>query len=100
MDFEYDKPRPIFDPERMKFVGRIGRFIPVMEGQGGARLYRVKDEKCYAVTGTKNHLWLEADMVLQMDKYQMVIDESYYEGLVEDAINAINKFGDFQKFRE
>jgi hypothetical protein len=97
MDFEHDKPKPIFDQDRMKFVGRIGRFIPVVAD--GARLYRVKDEKCYAVTGTKDHLWLEADMVWQMgDRYQMIVDESYYEGLVEDAKATISKFGNYEEF--
>ncbi|HEX4503412.1 MAG TPA: DUF5906 domain-containing protein, partial [Scandinavium sp.] len=42
----------------MRHLGRTGRFVPVMEG--GGTLYRVKDDKYYAVTGTKGYKWMDA----------------------------------------
>jgi hypothetical protein len=96
LDFDYDRPVPVFDRDRMKFIGRVGRFVPIKENQFAGRLYRVVDDKCYAVTGTKNHLWLEADMYLSMQN-ECEIDMSYFERLAEDAKKTINKFGDFDE---
>jgi hypothetical protein len=80
----------------MHFVGRTGRFVPVREGFGGGVLYRVKDGKTYAVTGTKGFLWVEAEMA--MDMPQEAIDESYFEKLVEKARETIDYFGPFTEF--
>jgi hypothetical protein len=91
MDFEHD--RPIVLVEGMHFVGRIGRFVPVEEGCGGAMLYRVKDGKHYAVTGTKGYLWKEAHMT-SIDE----VDISYFERLLDEAKKSIAKHGDFERF--
>jgi len=80
----------------MHFVGRTGRFVPVREGFGGGVLYRVKDGKTYAVTGTKGFLWVEAEMA--MDMPQEAIDESYFEKLTEKARETIDYFGPFAEF--
>jgi len=80
----------------MHFVGRTGRFVPVREGFGGGVLYRVKDGKTYAVTGTKGYLWVEAEMA--MDMPQEAIDESYFEKLTEKARETIDYFGPFAEF--
>lgn len=96
MDFDHDNPTPIAERlEGMKFVGRTGRFTPVQEGQGGAMLYRVKDEKPFKVTGTSGHLWLESDVAKEGESE---IDMSYFNTLVDDAIGALNKFGDAEAF--
>lgn len=79
------------------FVGRVGQFCPIKEGCGGGILYRMKDDKYYAVTGTKGYRWLESEMVRSMDK-EDCIDISYYEALVNDAVDAISKYGDFEWF--
>jgi hypothetical protein len=79
----------------MMHVGRTGRFIPVVGN--GAQLLRVKDDKQYAVTGTKGYLWVEADQY-RADPGKYEIDMSYFEKLAEDAIATINKFGDFEEF--
>lgn len=77
------------------FIGRTGRFVPVLEG--GAPLMRVKDDKSYAVTGTKDHLWVEAEMAQTMgDKLQ--IDMSYFEKLADQAWQAIDYFGSVHDF--
>lgn len=91
LDFEHDKPMALV--EGMKFVGRTGLFTPVT--QDGGILYRVKDGKTYAVTGTKGYLWVESDTVRD---HNGNIDMSYFENLVDKAKAKINEFGDFDEF--
>lgn len=81
-----------------RFIGKVGRFCPVVSGIGGGLLRREKDGKYYAVTGTKkkdgsSYRWLEAEMVKELGK-ENYIDESYYTSLVDDAIEAVNKAGE------
>lgn len=80
-----------------KFVGKVGRFCPIKEGCGGAQLFRVKDDKYFAPSGTKGYRWLESEDVL-INNLQDEIDMSYYEELAEKAIETISEFGDFEKF--
>lgn len=83
----------------MHFVGRTGLFVPVTEESGGGQLYRVKDDKRYAVTATKDYLWIEAHVYETMkDEHKLEIDESYFEKLAYDAIKAIEQFGSFEEF--
>ena len=110
LDTELD--RPMFMPENLHFVGRTGRFIPVTKGTVGAGiLYRIVDDKHYAVGGTKGYLWAEANVVSSQDDFNedlfqrgmdlemaVEIDWSYYDKLVKDAKNTIAEFGDFQTF--
>jgi energy-coupling factor transporter ATP-binding protein EcfA2 len=85
------------DAALMKHVGRTGLFVPV-EKDGGA-LYRFNDGKYYAVSGTKGHLWLEADTAIERgEQDDLEIDVSYFEKLKEEAIAAIEKFGSFEEF--
>lgn len=80
--------------EDMRFVGRIGRFVPVNEGvDGGAVLYRVKDDKQYAVAGTKGYFWVEAEMAKLLPKSD--IDYTYFDTLAEKARDAIEYYGPF-----
>ena len=96
LDFEHDRPMPLVQ-EGMKFVGRTGRFVPVLPSSFGGMLYRVKDDKFYAVTGTKGFVWLEADMAKELGD-DLEIDMSYFEGLVDEATRTIGKFGKFEDF--
>lgn len=96
LDFE-NVSRPMFLAEGLHFVGRTGRFVPVTPECGGGILYRIKDEKRYAVTGTKGYFWIEADTAKRMgDKLE--IDESYFDHLTIEATKAINAFGSFEEF--
>jgi len=80
--------RETLDHRRMRHLGRTGRFVPVL--QGGGTLYRVKDDKYYAVTGTKGHLWIEAEIAKTWPDLQ--IDMSYFVKLRDEAIATIEKF--------
>lgn len=89
-----------------RFVGRIGQFVPVLPGNGGGDLIRrnevkIKDKETgeermemrdYAVTGTKGHLWLEAELVREGGSQDM-IDMSYFEELAEKARKSLEDHG-------
>lgn len=79
------------------FVGKVGNFCPIKPGCGGGVLYREKDGKYYAATGSKGYRWLESEMVRELGK-QEDIDERYYISMVDDAIATISKYGDFEQF--
>lgn len=58
---------------------------------------REKDERYSSVTGTKGYRWLESETVRQTEKEQDV-DMRYYEELVSEAIQAINTYGNYDRF--
>lgn len=87
-----------------RFVGKIGNFCPVKPGRGGGLLLReakAKDGniKYDSVTGCKDYRWLEAEIV-KANGQEQDIDLSYYNGLVDKAVEAISKLGDFEWFVE
>ena len=100
LDFEHDRPMALASDSGMRFVGRVGRFLPVVKEAGGAVLWRIKDEKSFAVTGAKNYLWLESEMVWSKEgnDYINVLDHGYYETLLDDAVKTIEKYGNFDEF--
>ena len=79
------------------FVGKVGRFCPIKPGCGGGLLMREKDGKYYAATGSKGYRWLESEMVKTLGK-EDDIDRSYYDKLVNEAVEDISEFGDFEWF--
>lgn len=79
------------------FVGKAGSFCPIKPGCGGGILVREKDGKYNAATGSKGFRWLEADTVKALGK-QDDIDISYYRNLVDQAVETISKYGDFEAF--
>ena len=80
----------------LQFVGRAGLFTPIREGLGGGILYRVADDKFYAVAGTKGYRWLESEVVEKSGK-QDDVDISYYEALCEEAVRTIEQFVPYEK---
>ena len=79
------------------FVGKAGRFCPIKPGRGGRILLREKDGKFSAATGTKGHLWMEAEQVKSMGK-EDDIDIDYFLNLVESAKEQLGKHGDVDWF--
>ena len=79
------------------FIGKIGRFCPIKPGCGGGILYREKDGKYYAATGSKGYRWLESEMVQQLGREED-IDHKHFIEMVDTAITTINKYGDFEWF--
>lgn len=93
-DPEDDTPMFLEDPN-MIFIGKVGNFIPVTEGGGRLLRTQTKEDgevKYHNVSGTKGHMWLEADMVEQLGLWDK-IDQSYYDKLVDDAVESIDKMG-------
>lgn len=80
-----------------RFIGRVGRFCPIKPGCGGGLLMRFKDDKYNAAGGTKGYRWLESEMVKVLGK-ENDIDRSYYDRLVNDAVDSISSYGDFEWF--
>jgi hypothetical protein len=91
-----DTPMALEDGE-MHFVGKAGLFVPIKPGHGGGRLVREKEGKFYSATGAKDYFWLEAEVVRALHK-EDDIDLSYYEALVNVAVDTISKFGDYEAF--
>lgn len=97
LDF-FNTPKEGIDEEtisKWKFVGRTGLFTPVTDFHGGT-LYRVKDNKAYAASGSKWRKWIESSSAKEHG--MEIVDMGYFDQLVEEAIAAINKFGDFEEF--
>lgn len=99
LDFDVTKAMIEVDtPLKPQFVGKVGSFVPVKEGYGGGILYRIKDEKQYAVTGTKGYFWVEESMFRDKMLGNEAIDMSYFEKLAEEAQAAIDYYGPFSDF--
>lgn len=93
-----DELRQLIDEgHTYRFVGRVGRFCPIKPGCDGGILYRVNDGKYYAAAGTKGYRWLESEMVEELGK-ENDIDRSFYTKLVDDAVETISQYGDFEWF--
>jgi hypothetical protein len=90
---EYEQDEDL-DHRRMRHIGRTGRFVPVL--QGGGTLYRVKEGKYYAVTGTKGYRWMDAETAQHVPDLQ--IDMSYFVKLADAAVKTIEQFGSFKEF--
>ena len=84
------------------FVGRVGNFCPIKPGYGGGELLRDQDGKMNSVEGAKGYRWLESEplraSLTDTVNIPVQIDRSYYEKLVDEAVDAISKYGDFEWF--
>ena len=80
------------------FVGRTGAFCPISAGHGGGELKRIEsDGRLSYASGTKGYRFLESEIVRDTDSEQY-IDYSYFDKLVDEAIDDISKFGDYYWF--
>lgn len=91
------------------FVGRVGQFCPIIPGKGGALLVREGgldkngQPKYDAVTGTKDkksgkpYRWLESEVVYSLHM-EDDIDKTYFDKEVDEAVDEISKYGDFEWF--
>lgn len=80
-----------------KFIGKVGQFCPVVGGAGGGRLMRFADGKYYAATGSTGYRWLESETIRNSGNTE-IIDRSFYNKLVDEAIDAISKYGSYEWF--
>lgn len=87
----------IAEGHNYKFIGRVGMFCPIKEGRGGGLLWREKEGKYYAATGSKGYRWLETELVKTLNKYDD-IDHGHFISMVDDAVDTIKKYGDYDWF--
>lgn len=80
-----------------QFVGRVGSFVPIKPGCGGGLLVREQNDKYNAVVGTKGYRWLEYATIAETNSTEL-IDISYYNNLVDEALTTIGKYGDVNVF--
>lgn len=85
------------DEHEYHFIGKAGAFYPIKPGAGGGLLMREKEGKYYAASGTKGFRWMETEVVEELAKLDD-IDLEYHKLLIDKAIDAINKHGDFEWF--
>lgn len=97
------------DEHDYRYVGKVGAFCPINPGCGGGILLRESGEnKFAAATGTKKkyktskeepdvYYWMESEMVETLG-LQDSIDKSYYNQFVDEAIETIKQYGDFEWF--
>ena len=89
--------------DNLNFVGKVGAFTPVKPGMGGGLLVREGYDKegnvkYDAVTGTKGYRWVNSECLTNDDT--SMIDKTYYQTLVDDAVESIAKYGDAEAFIE
>lgn len=95
LDFNENLPE---NEHNFIFVGKVGSFVPVVNGCNGGLLLRDNENGGYnAVVGTKGYRWMESETVKNLDMAND-IDINYYEALNTEAINTIYQFGDFWSF--
>ena len=85
-----------------RFIGKVSSFCPIKPGCGGGELLREGKSKDGSVkyssaTGAKGYRWLESEVVRELGK-QDDIDYSYYDRLVDAAVETISEYGDFEWF--
>lgn len=80
------------------YVGRVGSFCPIRSGFGGGLLMRKTNEGKYAaVTGSTGYRWMEAEDVKRAGMAD-AIDRSYYDKLVDQAVEDLSIYGDVEWF--
>lgn len=103
MDISDDELLKLIDDGHNRvFVGKIGQFCPMKPGSNGGILLREgKDKngnvKYDAAVGSKGYRWLESEMVKKL-ALEDSIDRSYYDTMVDKAVEVISQYGDFEWF--
>lgn len=97
LDFNENLPE---GQHNYRFVGKIGQFVPVKDGCGGAKLLRenTNSEGFSSVSGAKDYRWKEAEILRSNAASQDQIDYRYYAKLVDDAFDHIKEFGPAEWF--
>lgn len=86
-----------------QFIGRVGQFTPIKDGRKGGKLMVVKSqedvdagiEKPSSASGADGYRWLESMTVKKLG-LEDAIDTSYFDRLVDEAIDEIEKYVDIE----
>ena len=71
------------------FIGRVGQFVPIKPGCGGAELLCLRDDKYVAVAGTTGYRFKEYAYVVA-NHLEDEIDMTYYDKMCDDLKNDIS----------
>lgn len=97
MYLDFDEDSSLRKTQEYQHVGRTGSFVPVLND--GGVLWRIKEDKKYAVTGTKGYRWVERETARSREENgELKIDMSYFNKLVQAAEEAIEYYGPFARF--
>lgn len=95
LDFNENK-----DTDDYRFIGKVGSFVPVKNGQGGGILLRQSGDKYSSVQNTKRpkgepYRWFESEVAKELNKE---VDYDYWNNMADEAIDVISKYTDFYQF--
>ena len=79
------------------FIGRAGQFCPVKKDAGGGILVREQNGKFVSATDAEGYRWLESEMIRSLHMEDS-IDRDFYRAKVDNAVAAIEEFGNFDQF--
>lgn len=101
LDFNEEDPTK----HNYHFVGKVGRFTPVLPGSnGGIMLSKFTDDdgtvRFNSTTGSKGYRWLESEITMQrlLNSPKDLIDVSYYEEKARKAKEAIEVYLPYKNF--
>ena len=88
---------------KYQFIGRVGQFTPIKDGRKGGKLMVIKSqedvdagiEKPSSAAGADGYRWLESMTVKKLG-LEDAIDTSYFDRLVDEAIDEIEKYVDIE----
>lgn len=78
-------------------IGRVGSFVPVIDGVGGGILLRKRGESYNAVVGTKGYRWKESEIVKSLGKEDQITLAYFYRSM-DEAISSIKTHGSITAF--
>lgn len=78
-------------------IGRVGSFVPVIDGADGGLLLRKNGDAYTSVTGTKGYRWKESEIVKSLGNEDQVA-LSYFDRLLDAAIADIKTYGPISEF--
>lgn len=79
------------DEKPVRFVGKEGNFVPVMDTIFGGDLMTLRDGKFNSISGTKGYRWQEAE-VIKNNHNEDQVDLTYFDSLADAAKKAIEEY--------
>ena len=85
-----------YENEADNFIGRIGRFTQWLLMVESFIVCQCR-RNTNAAQGTKGYEWLESNYV-ESAKLEDYINHDYFKDKINETVNLINEFGDFNTF--
>lgn len=78
-------------------IGKVGSFVPVIDGAGGGSLLRKNGDSYNSVVGTKGYRWKESEIVKSLGNEDQIA-LAYFYRLMDEAITSIKTYGPVEDF--